>query len=233
METTTIEIALVGDAILGRQPLPDALTWHCASSLQTNDTGREERKFHCGLHKAIQGTRRLAARLDERRHQYALLDLSQTIPHGGFAYLSRTARPTKDEDRGSAPANSAPHDTFDANAQSSFYTLKVGPIAPHPRLGQPKAENAYRYSRPIRGASSPSMPRSAPHQQRDLFLRTCGHSPARMQLTTRNLARLRELYKNLAISQRELDQAASDQQTAKAICGRRCQQEARLPQPPS
>jgi hypothetical protein len=32
-ETTTIEIALVGDAILGRQPLPDALTWHCASSL--------------------------------------------------------------------------------------------------------------------------------------------------------------------------------------------------------
>ena len=71
----------------------------------------------------------------------------------------------------------------------------------------------------------------APHQQRDLFLRTCGHSPARMQLTTRNLARLRELYKNLAISQRELDQAASDQQTAKAICGRRCQQEARLPQP--
>jgi hypothetical protein len=103
-ETTTIEIALVGDAILGRQPLPDALTWHCASSLQTNDTGREERKFHCGLHKAIQGTRRLAARLDERRHQYALLDLSQTIPHGGFAYLSRTARPAKDEDRGSAPA---------------------------------------------------------------------------------------------------------------------------------
>jgi multidrug resistance efflux pump len=70
-------------------------------------------------------------------------------------------------------------------------------------------------------------------QQRDLFLRTCGHSPARMQLATRNLARLRELYKNLAISQRELDQAASDQQTAKAICGRRCQQEARLPQPPS
>ena len=54
-----------------------------------------------------------------------------------------------------------------------------------------------------------------------------------MQLTTRNLARLRELYKNLALSQRELDQAASDQQTAKAICGRRCQQEARLPQPPS
>jgi multidrug resistance efflux pump len=35
-----------------------------------------------------------------------------------------------------------------------------------------------------------------------------------MQLATRNLARLRELYKNLAISQRELDQAASDQQTA-------------------
>ena len=41
--------------------------------------------------------------------------------------------------------------------------------------------------------------------------------------------RLRELYKNLAISQRELDQAASDQQTAKAICGRRCQQEAPTP----
>ena len=71
----------------------------------------------------------------------------------------------------------------------------------------------------------------APHQQRDLFLRTCGHSPARMLLTTRNLARLRELYKNLAISQRELDQAASDQQTAKAICGRRCQQEAPTPAP--
>ena len=99
-----------GDAILGRQPLPDALTWHCASSLQTNDTGREERKFHCGLHKAIQGARRLAARLDERRHQCALLDLSQTIPHCGFAYLSRTARPTKDEDRGSAAANGSPHD---------------------------------------------------------------------------------------------------------------------------
>ena len=95
-QTTTIEIGLVGDAILGRRPLPDALTWHCASSLQTSDTGREERKFHCGLHKAIQGTRRLAARLDERRHQCALLDLSQTIPHCGFAYLSRTARPTKD-----------------------------------------------------------------------------------------------------------------------------------------
>ena len=77
----------------------------------------------------------------------------------------------------------------------------------------------------------PSPAPSAPHQQRDLFLRTCGHSPARMQLTTRNLARLRELYKNLAISQRELDQAASDQRTAKAICGRRCQLEARLPQP--
>ena len=51
--------------------------------------------------------------------------------------------------------------------------------------------------------------------------------------TGKNLARLRELYKNLAISQRELDQAASDQQTAKAICRPRCQQEARLPQPPS
>jgi hypothetical protein len=47
----------------------------------------------------------------------------------------------------------------------------------------------------------------------------------------REAPRLRELYKNLAISQRELDQAASDQQTAKAICGRRCQQEARLPLP--
>ena len=90
-ETTTIEIALVGDAILGRQPLPDALTWHCASSLQTNDTGREERKFHCGLHKAIQGTRRLAARLDERRHQCALLDLSKIRPHCGFAYLPTNA----------------------------------------------------------------------------------------------------------------------------------------------
>jgi hypothetical protein len=62
VETTTIEIALVGDAIPGRQPLPDALTRHCASSPQTNDTGREERKFHCGLHKAIQGARRAAIR---------------------------------------------------------------------------------------------------------------------------------------------------------------------------
>src|ERR1700761_1067021 len=35
-----------------------------------------------------------------------------------------------------------------------------------------------------------------------------------MDLTTRNLARLRELYKTLAISQRDLEQAASDQQTA-------------------
>ena len=40
-----------------------------------------------------------------------------------------------------------------------------------------------------------------------------------LQLTTRNLARLRELYKNLAISQRELDQAASDQQTARQSAG--------------
>ena len=46
-----------------------------------------------------------------------------------------------------------------------------------------------------------------------------GRRSPMLQLTTRNLARLRELYKNLAISQRELDQAASDQQTAKAICG--------------
>ena len=37
-----------------------------------------------------------------------------------------------------------------------------------------------------------------------------------MQLATRNLARLRELYKNLAISQRELDQAASDQQNGRS-----------------
>jgi membrane fusion protein, heavy metal efflux system len=35
-----------------------------------------------------------------------------------------------------------------------------------------------------------------------------------LELTTRNLARLRELYKTLAVSQREVDQAASDQQTA-------------------
>jgi cobalt-zinc-cadmium efflux system membrane fusion protein len=35
-----------------------------------------------------------------------------------------------------------------------------------------------------------------------------------LQLTTRNLARLRELYKTLAVSQRDLEQAASDQQTA-------------------
>jgi membrane fusion protein, heavy metal efflux system len=35
-----------------------------------------------------------------------------------------------------------------------------------------------------------------------------------LEMTTRNLARLRELYKTLAISQRELEQAASDQQTA-------------------
>ena len=99
--TTTNEIAL-SETHPRRQPLPDAPT--ARQPLQTNDTGREERKFHCGLHKAIQGTGRLAARLDERRHQCALLDLSQTIPHGGFAYLSRTARPAKDEDRGSAPA---------------------------------------------------------------------------------------------------------------------------------
>ncbi len=35
-----------------------------------------------------------------------------------------------------------------------------------------------------------------------------------LELTTRNLARLRELYKTLAVSQRELDQATSYQQTA-------------------
>ena len=35
-----------------------------------------------------------------------------------------------------------------------------------------------------------------------------------MELTTRNLARLRELYKTLAVSQRDVDQATSDQQTA-------------------
>ena len=35
-----------------------------------------------------------------------------------------------------------------------------------------------------------------------------------LELTTRNLARLRELYKTLAISQRDLEQAMSDQQTA-------------------
>ncbi len=35
-----------------------------------------------------------------------------------------------------------------------------------------------------------------------------------LDLTTRNLARLRELYKTLAVSQRDLDQATSDQQTA-------------------
>jgi len=35
-----------------------------------------------------------------------------------------------------------------------------------------------------------------------------------LELTTRNLARLRELYKTLAVSQRDVDQAASDQQTA-------------------
>jgi membrane fusion protein, heavy metal efflux system len=35
-----------------------------------------------------------------------------------------------------------------------------------------------------------------------------------LELTTRNLARLRELYKSLAISQHDLEQAASDQQTA-------------------
>jgi hypothetical protein len=68
---------------------------------------------------------RLAARLDERRHQCALLDLSQTIPHCGFAYLSRTARPTKDEDRGSAPANSSPHDNALRRQCAIFYALKV------------------------------------------------------------------------------------------------------------
>ncbi len=35
-----------------------------------------------------------------------------------------------------------------------------------------------------------------------------------MDLTTRNLARLRELYKTFAVSQRDLDQGISDQQTA-------------------
>ena len=35
-----------------------------------------------------------------------------------------------------------------------------------------------------------------------------------LELTSRNLARLRELYKTLAVSQRDLDQAISDQQTA-------------------
>jgi membrane fusion protein, heavy metal efflux system len=35
-----------------------------------------------------------------------------------------------------------------------------------------------------------------------------------LEFTTRNLARLRELYKTLAISQHDLEQAASDQQTA-------------------
>jgi membrane fusion protein, heavy metal efflux system len=35
-----------------------------------------------------------------------------------------------------------------------------------------------------------------------------------MQLTTRNLARLRQLYKTLAVSQHDLEQAISDQQTA-------------------
>jgi membrane fusion protein, heavy metal efflux system len=35
-----------------------------------------------------------------------------------------------------------------------------------------------------------------------------------LELTTRSLARLRELYKTLAVSQRDVDQAASDQQTA-------------------
>jgi cobalt-zinc-cadmium efflux system membrane fusion protein len=35
-----------------------------------------------------------------------------------------------------------------------------------------------------------------------------------LELTTRNLARLRELYKTLAVSQRDLDQGTSDQQTA-------------------
>src|SRR5690242_21595299 len=35
-----------------------------------------------------------------------------------------------------------------------------------------------------------------------------------LDFTTRNLARLRELYRTLALSQRDLDQATSDQQTA-------------------
>jgi membrane fusion protein, heavy metal efflux system len=35
-----------------------------------------------------------------------------------------------------------------------------------------------------------------------------------LELTTRNLMRLRELYKNLAVSQHDLEQATSDQQTA-------------------
>jgi len=35
-----------------------------------------------------------------------------------------------------------------------------------------------------------------------------------LELTTRNLARLHELYKTLAVSQHDLEQAVSDQQTA-------------------
>ena len=42
-----------------------------------------------------------------------------------------------------------------------------------------------------------------------------------MELTTRNLVRLRELDKTLAVSQHDLEQAISDQQTAEAVCGRR------------
>jgi membrane fusion protein, heavy metal efflux system len=37
-----------------------------------------------------------------------------------------------------------------------------------------------------------------------------------LELTTRNLARLRELYKTLAVSQKDLEQGISDQQTAES-----------------
>ena len=59
----------------------------------------------------------------------------------------------------------------------------------------------------------------------------CSTPAAAIKSLPAGLARLRELNKNLAISQREIDQAASDQETAKAICGRRCQQEAPTPAP--
>src|SRR5947209_3153901 len=57
---SSADLALFEDAILGRRPLPDAPTLHCASGLPTNDKEKEERKFHCGLHKATQGARQLA-----------------------------------------------------------------------------------------------------------------------------------------------------------------------------
>jgi len=83
--------------------LPDDLTWHFASALPTKGTGREERKFHCGLHTAIPGDPRLTARLVGSR-QCAALDFQRRVPSlippqcgggtGEFVPLKLPTRPT-------------------------------------------------------------------------------------------------------------------------------------------